>query len=178
MVVGLDSLLGERDDATATLGDVGGVVVVDGLPVQLARHWVHDATRAGVPVEIKRLFAAPVSGALVAMESRSRCVPPAVAEFIGLRDRWCRTPYCNAPIRQIDHVVRHADGGATSAANGQGLCVGCNQVKEAPGWRHRPTEMPAVPPAVLTPPIDITSPTGHRHRARPPTSVLAPPLVC
>lgn len=46
----------------------------------------------------------------------------------------CRTPGCNAVIRHHDHVARAADGGATSAHNGEGLCERCNYVKEAPGW--------------------------------------------
>nr|WP_307785741.1 HNH endonuclease [Nocardioides luteus] len=42
------------------------------------------------------------------------------------------------PIRNIDHIERHADGGETSAQNLQGLCERCNQAKEAIGWQARP----------------------------------------
>lgn len=85
----------------------------------------------GVPVEVKRLFTDP-AGALVAMESRSRYFPDGLADLIRIRDRGtCRTPWCDAPIRHTDHMVPHAHGGPTSYANGQGLCVACNQAKHA-----------------------------------------------
>ena len=55
------------------------------------------------------------------------------------RDQWCRTPWCGAPIRHIDHVVAHGHGGLTELGNGAGLCERCNQVKEAAGWRSSMT---------------------------------------
>lgn len=69
------------------------------------------------------------------MESRSRRFPKGLARFIATRDQTCRTPYCDAPIRHVDHVKPHRRNGPTSAANGQGLCEHCNYAKEAPGWQ-------------------------------------------
>lgn len=88
---------------------------------------------AGAPVDVRRLFT-DSAGRLVAMESDSRCFPAGLADLIRLRDGSCRTPWCDAPIRQIDHVVPPADGGHTSYGNGQGLCVACNNAKAAGGW--------------------------------------------
>ena len=34
-----------------------------------------------------------------------------LAKLIKLRDQTCRNPYCEAPIRHIDHITRHSDGG-------------------------------------------------------------------
>ncbi|HZS21570.1 MAG TPA: HNH endonuclease signature motif containing protein, partial [Pseudonocardiaceae bacterium] len=84
---------------------------------------------------LRRLYAHPRSGALVAMESRARLFPRGLAAFIGLRDQRCRTPYCDAPIRHRDHADPWAAGGPTSAGNGLGLCERCNYVKQAAGWR-------------------------------------------
>lgn len=112
---------------------------------------------------IQRLFAMPRTGALIAMESASSFFRGGLADFIDLRDRRCRSLYCNAPIRHRDHVVSRASGGATSAANAQGLCEGCNYAKESPGWSHEPV---ADPLAVTE--IQVTTPTGHRHRSRAP----------
>jgi hypothetical protein len=70
-----------------------------------------------------------------------------------LRDDTCRTPWCDAPIRHIDHARPHATGGTTSYANASGLCQRCNQVKETPGWAHAAT------PEQLT----VTTPTGHTY---------------
>src|SRR5699024_5394404 len=50
------------------------------------------------------------------------------------RDSTCRTPWCNARIRHSDHVVPYHRGGPTSYANGQGLCVRCNLLKEHGLW--------------------------------------------
>lgn len=115
---------------------------------------------------LRRLYATPATGSLVAMDSRSRNFPKGLALFIGLRDQRCRTPYCDAPIRHRDHATPHRRGGATSAVNGLGLCAGCNYTKEASGWnvvtgsdekgRHT---------------AEFTTPTGHEHHCMAP----APP---
>ena len=122
---------------------------------------VHHALTSEEKVLVKRLFTAPGTRDLIATESRARCFPPALADLIALRDRWCRTPYCNAPIRHLDHITPHARGGPTSLLDGQGLCEQCNHTKEAPGWTHHPPHQPGAP-------IHITTPTGHHHTARDP----------
>ncbi|MFZ3452485.1 HNH endonuclease [Arthrobacter sp. 7Tela_A1] len=85
-------------------------------------------------VSLRRLYLDPDSGELAAMESKARAFPAGLARMIRTRDQTCRTPWCDAPIRHIDHIQPRADGGPTSYANGQGLCEACNQAKEAPGW--------------------------------------------
>jgi hypothetical protein len=91
-----------------------------------------------VHVELRRLYTAPGTGKLVAMESKSRTFPAGLRRWLEIRDQLCRTPYCDAPIRHGDHIVEHATGGPTSAHNGAGLCAHCNQVKNQPGWFSRP----------------------------------------
>lgn len=81
------------------------------------------ATRA----VIRRLYTHPTSGELVAMESRGRAFPPAMAKFLTLRDTSCRGPFCNAQTRQHDHIIPFAQGGPTSVVNGQDACAHCNQ---------------------------------------------------
>ena len=97
------------------------------------------------------------------MESVAREFPAGLARFLDLRDRTCRTPYCDAPIRHRDHADDHATGGPTTATNGQGLCEHCNHTKQAPGWtrqtRHRTTRTSPTP----------SRPPSHRtHRPLPP----------
>ncbi|MDQ4489520.1 DUF222 domain-containing protein [Sinomonas sp. ASV486] len=130
------------------------------LPAQVGRDLVLSAAERAT---LRRLYTAPESGALTSMESRSRLFPEGLKAFIALRDATCRNPWCNAPIRQHDHVIPAARGGPTNAANGQGLCERCNQVKEAPGWSHGTT--PATRHTVT-----VTTPTGRRY------SSTAPPL--
>ena len=86
---------------------------------------------ADMVVELRRLYATPGTGELVAMDSKARFFPTALALFILLRDRFCRTPWCGAPIRHSDHAHTAADGGETSSVNGQGLCVACNIASRA-----------------------------------------------
>jgi hypothetical protein len=113
---------------------------------------------------LRRLYRHPGSGALVAMESRSRLFPKGLAAFIGIRDGTCRTPYCDAPIRHHDHAVPRNRGGPTSAVNGLGECERCNYVKEAPGWRVTTTDENGTHTA------QFATPTGARYQS------TAPPL--
>jgi hypothetical protein len=114
---------------------------------------------------LRRLYRHPSSGALVAMESKARLFPKALAQFIAFRDDTCRTPYCDAPIRHTDHATAHADAGPTNDLNGQGACEACNYAKEAPGWRVTTEREPDG-----THTSEVTTPTGARHRSK------APPL--
>jgi hypothetical protein len=55
------------------------------------------------------------------------------------RDPVCVVPGGDRPAIQADHVQRHADGGATSAANGIGVCTRHNLAHEHPGHRLQST---------------------------------------
>ena len=96
------------------------------------------------------------------MESRRRCFTPAQRHYIALRDQHCRTPYCDAPIRHIDHVHPAHHGGPTSLTNAQGYCAACNHARQAPGW-HATTPTGDAGAEVL-----ITTPTGHHYPSHPP----------
>ncbi|MBJ7338263.1 DUF222 domain-containing protein [Mycolicibacterium sp.] len=114
---------------------------------------------------VRRLYRHPKSGALVAMESRARAFPTGLARYIALRDDTCRTPYCDAPIRHLDHAADHAAGGATSDLNGRGTCEACNYTKQAPGWRTTTRR-----DEDGTHGCQVVTPTGARHSSK------APPL--
>ena len=118
-------------------------------------------------VSLRRLFMDPVSGELTAMESKARTFPAGLARLIRTRDQTCRTPWCDAPIRHIDHIQPHADGGPTSYTNGQGLCEACNQAKEAPGWNA--TAMEPVPLS--------QSVSGRRAEATAAAAAVAPAVA-
>lgn len=154
-----DEALWGQDNAPAVLDGYGPV------PASVAQRLVRDAVVDERAVAtLRRLYRDPKSGSLVAMESRSRFFPKGLAGFIGLRDRLCRTPYCDAPIRRRDHATPHNRGGPTSAANGLGECERCNYVKEAPGWRVSADEENGTHTA------EFVTPTGARYRS------TAPPL--
>ena len=79
---------------------------------------------------LRKLFQHPTRGEIVAVESRAREFPRALKRFLHLRDGRCRAPYCDAHVRQYDHITPHSRGGATSLDNGQGLCGHDNLGKE------------------------------------------------
>ncbi|MDQ1060307.1 hypothetical protein QFZ23_004208 [Arthrobacter globiformis] len=107
---------------------------------------------------LRRLYTAPGTGDLVAMDSRRRLFPAPLRRFIQIRDDTCRTPYCDAPIRHHDHIIPWHDDGPTSLTNGAGLCEACNDTKENPGWKAQPRPGPRHT-------IEIITPTGHTYRS-------------
>ena len=143
------------------------------IPAALARDLVRPGNRDAAPapdaaaaaeVWLRRLFTHPATGELVALEARSRCFPEGLRRLLVVRDRVCRTPWCDAPVRHADHATGSAVGGATSAANGQGLCELCNYAKEAPGWSARPVAAPTPGGHAIA----TTTPTRHRYVSTPP----------
>jgi hypothetical protein len=122
--------------------------------------WARELALAGsAPHWLRRLFTRPDTGELMSMETTRRLFTDAQRRFVLARDQVCRTPYCEAPIRHVDHVVPVEAGGPTRVGNAQGLCAACNFAKQAPGWRARPG-----PGGRIT----ITTPTGHRYHSRSP----------
>lgn len=153
----------------ALLGGDGEPAVVTGhgvVPAAFARDLVRDSAAA---VFLRRLWSHPTSGALAATESSRRLFPSALRRQVVLRDQTCRTPWCDAPVRHVDHVLPADAGGPTSLANGQGLCEACNLSKQAPGWRARPVAGPRHT-------VATTTRTGHSYRSTaPPLPGAAPP---
>ncbi|MGW4332481.1 HNH endonuclease [Rhodococcus koreensis] len=143
------------------------------VPAELAGHWIAEAVQAAIDpatgnatrVNLRRLYANPQSGALTATESQARCFPAGLARLIDLRDRTCRTPWCDAPIRHHDHIRPRESEGPTTAHNGAGLCAACNYAKQGAGWNATPRQRPGGLHH-----IEVYTPTGHRYRS------TAPPL--
>jgi hypothetical protein len=123
----------------------------------------HKDAVKDLKIWLRRLYTAPETGDLVAMDSKRRIFPPPLRRFIHVRDDTCRTPYCDAPIRHHDHIIPWHDDGPTNLANGAGLCEACNHTKELPGWKAQPRPGPRHT-------YEITTPTGHTYRS------TAPPL--
>jgi hypothetical protein len=123
--------------------------------------WLAEAREIGSPSTVN----------LGAVADRSQGPPPTarfargwLRRFVTLRDQHCRTPWCDAPIRHLDHVLRRSEGGATSKEGLQGLCEACNYAKEAAGWRHQVIRgSPHL--------VRVTTPTGHTHLS------VAPPIL-
>jgi hypothetical protein len=157
------------------LGGDNSPAVIEGygpIPASVARDLVDAAvTDDRARATLRRLYRHPASRALVAMESRSRCFPKGLAQFIRLRDLSCRTPYCDAPIRHLDHARPRNRGGPTNARNGRGACERCNYVKETPGWHVATGEENGVHTT------EFTTPTGARYRSTAPPPPGPPPQI-
>lgn len=138
------------------------------IPAETARRWLRDTIDAHGKVWIRRLLTDPVSGQVTTIDARARFFPPTMRRLLLARDRYCRTPFCGAPIRHLDHAQDHALGGATSPDNGQGLCERCNHAKTAPGWSARAVRDPLKLGRHV---IETTTPTGHTYAS------AAPPIL-
>jgi hypothetical protein len=167
-----DAALLRGDDEPAELAGYGPV------PAQLARDLAgaaddHDEptpSKASDPpaarahrarVWLRRLFTDPVTGVITDCDPRRRRFDGVLARLLVYRDWTCRDPFCDAPIRHLDHITAHSVGGPTIAANGRGVCARGNFVKQMPGWTTR----------LLDPDrhiVETTTPTGHRYRSTPP----------
>ncbi|WP_240691891.1 HNH endonuclease signature motif containing protein, partial [Arthrobacter sp. CAU 1506] len=119
-------------------------------------------------VWIRRLYTAPGTGQLLGMDSKARKFPDGIRRMVMARDAVCASPWCDAPIRHIDHIVAWAEGGPTTLANGHGLCERCNQAKEADGWTTTPIDGP-------THKVKTTAPTGHTYTSTAPPLPGTPP---
>jgi hypothetical protein len=155
VVVPLDLLLDPDSPASGEVvghGPLPGPIVADLLARTGGKRWW------------RRLFAHPGHGALVGGDPEKRFFDGFLAQLIDWRDQGrCRDSHCDAAIRHHDHIKQSRAGGPTSLANGRGVCVRGNQVKEMPGWATETIHdgEGAQPHTVRT-----TTPTGHTYTSR------------
>jgi Domain of unknown function (DUF222) len=160
LLMPLDALMKTGDPSAAVIPGYGP------LPHELA--WEILTTSRGRKWW-RRLFTGPSSthssGPIVGGDPARRRFDGWLAKLIKLRDQTCRDPYCDAPIRHIDHITRHSDGGATTFENGRGECARGNLVREMPGWRIKLIDcgFHGGPHKII-----ITTPTGHHYLSRAP----------
>ncbi|WP_291525692.1 HNH endonuclease signature motif containing protein [Branchiibius sp. NY16-3462-2] len=121
LLVPMESLTGEGEGHLEGFGPI---------PAEVVREFLADHEAVGGL--IRRVFTIPKTGELVAMDSRARAFPGLLAAFVRLRDQVCRTPFCGATIKHIDHIQPVADGGQTCVHNAAGDCERCNYAKEHP----------------------------------------------
>jgi hypothetical protein len=150
-----------------TTGSAAELTGYGPIPAPIARDIIARAAgadaqpQAAAEVFIRRLFTDPVTGTVARIDARRRRFTGPLAAYLRYRDQLCRTPYCEAPIRQLDHIQPHSTGGPTTEHNGRGLCERCNYINQMPGWtatlidsdRHI---------------VETTTPTGHTYRSHPP----------
>ncbi len=163
LIIDGPSLAGESERPAAT-GD--GTVV----PAQTARDLIDSAIATGAGATIRDVHVDPDTGGVTDVGKQQRFHRGLDAVYLNYRDRTCRHPGCDAPIRHKDHPKPVAAGGRTTRANSQGLCEHHNYVKEMPGWTARVVD---ARPGRHT--IEVTTPTGHRYFSKAPPG-LPPPV--
>ncbi len=137
------TLLGQSDTAAWLVGH-------GPIPADIAREWLaHD----DLHVLLRRLFTDPTATQLLAMESRGRGFAAGLRKILLIRDNGCRNPFCEATMKEGDHIDGHAKGGKTEFKNGSGLCSYCNQLKENRGWKHTGDDQS----------LKVETPTGHQY---------------
>ncbi|MCM1012016.1 MULTISPECIES: DUF222 domain-containing protein [unclassified Brevibacterium] len=152
--VPLDVLVVMNDETMFDVGDDPAWLPGFGpIPAGAARSLIAENDAS---VFLRRLYTRPADGQLVAMDSKRREFGGLLRQMVLVRDDVCRTPWCDALIRHVDHATPVADGGATTWGNASGLCAACNYTKELAGWRHRATAEELI----------VTTPTGHRYTMR------------
>lgn len=149
-----DATLLRGDDEPAVLPGYGV------LPADASRHLVRQALSKAA-VWVTRLFTAPTTRQLMAVDSHRRQVPEGLKDFVRDRDHRCRVVWCGAPLRHVDHVEGFQHHPRSDAWLLQGLCEAHNYVKELPGWRSR---VPGGPDGL----VETTTPTGHVYLSFPP----------
>ncbi|MGI8675636.1 MAG: hypothetical protein ACR2JT_01725, partial [Nocardioidaceae bacterium] len=163
VVISAATLLG-LDDAPCLLRGYGTI------PGEVARDIVDNATST----TLRGLFADPVDGRLLAMESSARCFEGGLRQFDLYRDQRCRLS--GGRIRAIDHVKEVQDGGPTSAGNGQGLAKNPHVVKDHPEVTVNVDTGPLLGDDLDTlrenaPNVTWTMPTGHSYQLPPPPTL-------
>ncbi|MGI8433406.1 MAG: HNH endonuclease, partial [Nocardioidaceae bacterium] len=149
------TLFDDQDHTAARLDGYGPI------PAGLARQLVAGSD---ANIHLRRLFTDPENGTLVGLDQRRRLFPGALRRLVARRDQHCRMPYCAAPVAHLDHIDPHRRGGATTTANGQGLCEHHNHSKELAGWHtHLLSERPHR--------VVVTTPTGHTYESAAPCAL-------
>ena len=154
LVIPTDTLLNNGDEP-------GELVGYGPVPAGQARDLAlgTDTDTRSARRRIRRLFLRPSTGNLMTMDTKARLFTANERRFIRLRDQdTCRTPWCDAPVRHIDHVTPAGHGGATHVRNGRGVCETCNYAKQAAGWRAE----------TIFDAVVLATPTGHRYSSHPP----------
>ncbi|PQZ92329.1 HNH endonuclease [Arthrobacter sp. MYb227] len=153
-------------DAAVLAGQSDEPVMIPGygmISAKRARELIAEDPEDQLATWVRGIYVNSRTGRLMAMESQARRFTGNLKKLIKARDQYCRTPYCNGKIQDMDHVVQVRKNGKTTEANSSSRCAGCNQTKEAPGWEEKPIKGQRHT-------FKITTPSGHTYISK------APPL--
>ena len=117
------------------------------------------------------------TGELVAMDSRARIFPPGLRRLIQTRDDTCRTPYCDAPIRHLDHIIPWHHGGQPPRPTAPASAKPATTPKKPPAGPPSHAQDHGTPSNSPPPPATPTTPPHHPCRDRQPTKPARSPAA-
>jgi hypothetical protein len=180
VVMSAETLLGINDEPALLRGS-GGQAAYGPIAAQVAREIADAAARR----TLIALFADPVDGRLLAMDSSSRFFTGRLRDFCVWRDQVCRLG--GGRIAEVDHRDEVQAHGPTSARNGQSVARLSHRIKDHPGINARVVEPgsasvsdPTAPgqPApwfealrAAAPEVEWQMPTGHTYLNVPPPAL-------
>jgi len=104
-----------------------------------------------------------VDGSIAQMDNHRRLVDGSLRNLVVTADQRCRGIRCTSSIRDVDHVIEHRFGGATSFRNSQGLSKGCHVSREHPQMVVLADQRSRA--------CTWTTPTGLTHVSLPPPAM-------
>jgi hypothetical protein len=93
---------------------------------------------AGEDTILRRLVTDPIDDHLLTIDSKQRFFRGELRDLLFTAHARCSAPGCDRPSKEAEHVIRFADGGPTTAANGVGECQAHNLARERPGFDLKP----------------------------------------
>jgi len=93
---------------------------------------------AGPDTMLRRLVTDPIDDHLLTIDSKQRFFRGELRDLLFTAHPRCSAPGCDRPSKQAEHVIRYADGGPTTAANGIGECQAHNLARERAGFDLTP----------------------------------------
>jgi hypothetical protein len=120
----------DHHNGTDTSGNAAGVTDTSSEPELAARRCHIERGPAIAPETARRLACDSAivhitqhDGEPLSVGRKTRTIPAAIRRAVKARDKYCRFPGCNRPIRQIHHVKHWTrDLGPTATKNSCGLC--------------------------------------------------------
>jgi hypothetical protein len=112
----------------------------------------------------RRLYTAPGTGDLVAMDSRRRLFPAPLRRFIQIRDDTCRTPTATPPSATTTTSSRGTTTAPPPWPTAQDSAKPATTPKNSPAGKPNPDQAPDTPSNSPHPPATPTDPPHHHYR--------------
>ena len=164
---------GSPAPGTSPGGIAGGSPGPGSPPISGGTDGTADDTAFGV--WIRRLYTHPGTGGLVAMDSRARIFPPGLRRLIQTRDETCRTPYCDAPIRHLDHIIPGTTAAPPPWPTAPDSAKPATTPKKRPAGPPAPQTENRQTPCPDTNPRPRTAATGTPSNSPPPRATPTTP---